>query len=155
MAVSAVLLFAAVTSCAGAGQEPNSASSASVVPGSAPSLGEASQGALDITGVSITRQGTNLIVSATIHNSGTAADSLDQVGSQVSPTTPLSPPLTIAAGGTQALGGSGTRVVLDQQGRLEPGGTVALTFQFRNGGLLQVFTNFQDVSSSGAAASSS
>lgn len=142
--IATALILTAVTSCAGAGVAPNSASSASVVPGAAPSLGQASQGALRISGVSIKRQGTNLLITASIHNSG-AADTLEQIGSQVSPTIAL--PVPVPAGGTVTLGGSGTNAVLDQQGRLEPGATVDLTFQFKNGGLLQVFSSFTDAAS--------
>ena len=91
--------------------------------------------------MSIQREGTKLVISAKIHNSGSAADTLEQIGSQVSPTISFS--LPVPAGGTVTLGRAGTAAVLDQQGRLEPGGTVDLSFDFKNGGLLQVFSTFR------------
>jgi hypothetical protein len=143
-AVSAVgLVF--LCGCAGSTTQPNAASSASVAPGAAPTLGDATQGDLSVNDVSIQRDGTKLAVTATIHNSGPTADQLTEVGSQVSPTLTLTPALAVPAGGTVALGGpNGTKVVLDQQGRLEPGGTVDLILQFQNAGQVQVFSSFTD-----------
>lgn len=132
-----------VSGCSDTGAPPNVASSASPVPGSAPTLGVANQGDLSLSGVSILRKGTQLIVSATITNSGDTADELQQVGSQVSPTLTLNPPIPVPAHGSVTLGGSGPSVVLDQQGRLEPGGTVDLMLEFRDAGQLQVFSGFQ------------
>jgi hypothetical protein len=133
-------------SSTGAGASPNTAGSATVVPGEAPEPGQGSGGGISITGTSIVRTGTKLTVTAQIHNDESSADELAQVGSNVGPTHALAPPLQIPAGGTVSIGGHGTQVVLTQSGRLEPGGTVALSFQFNAAGAVQVFSSFLETS---------
>lgn len=142
----ALLGIVGVTSgCAQSGSggtaQPNTAGSASAAPGEAPKPGEGAGGGIRITGTSIVRAGSKLTVTATIHNDETKSDQLVQVGSEVTATTVLSTPLTIPAGGTATIGGA-QKVVLDQNARLEPGGTVALQFQFSSAGSVQVFSSF-------------
>ena len=112
--------------------------------GSAPTLGVANQGDLSLSGVSILRKGTQLIISATITNSGidggrAAADR--QPGQPDPDPQPADP----GAGPRerQHWVDPGTSAVLDQQGRLEPGGTVDLMLDFRDAGQFQVFSGFQ------------
>jgi hypothetical protein len=143
IAILALATAAVLSGCSDTGAPPNTAGSATPVPGSAPTLGVANQGNLSLSGVSILRKGTQLIISATITNSGSTADELQQIGSQVSPTLTLNPPIQVPAHGSVKLGGSATSAVLDQQGRLEPGGTVDLMLEFRDAGQLQVFSAFQ------------
>lgn len=142
---AAILALAVTAGCSDTGAPPNTASSATPAPGSFPTLGVASQGDLKLSGVSIVRKGTQLIISATISNSGTTADELLSIGSQVSPTLTLNPPVQVPAHGSVTLGGSGTSAVLDQEGRLEPGGTVDLMLDFRDAGQFQVFSAFEQV----------
>jgi hypothetical protein len=140
----AFVLLGLLAGCASAGGAPNTAGSATVVPGGGPTLGEGSGGGISVTATSIVRTGTKLQVTARIHNGQTTADELVQVGSQVTDTLTLAPPLKIPAGATVGIGGTGAAVVLDQTGRLEPGGTVALAFQFTGAGAVQVFSSFRD-----------
>jgi copper(I)-binding protein len=144
---AAVLLLGIVTGCAQSGSggtaQPNTAGSASAVPGEAPKPGQGAGGGIRVTDTSIVRAGSKLTVTATIHNDETTADDLVQVGSEVTASTVVTPPLTIPAGGSVTLGGA-HKVVLDQNARLEPGGTVALQFQFTKAGSVQVFSSFLD-----------
>jgi copper(I)-binding protein len=144
-AAAVCLLAGAVGGCAqsGAGStaQPNTATSASEVPGVVPTHGEGAGGGIRITGTSIVRTGTKLAVTTTVHNDESKADQLVQVGSEVTANTVLNPPLTIPAGGSVALGDA-HRLVLDQNARLPAGGTVALQFQFTNAGSVQVFSGF-------------
>lgn len=144
-AVAAVALSASVLlfGCASANDQPNAATSASVAPGPVPHLGQATQGTISVTGVSIVRTGQTLRITAQIHNAGTAADELLAIGSQVSPTVALSPAVKVPAGGTAKLGRGGTPASLQQEARLEPEGTVALTLQFQHAGSIEVFSSFQ------------
>jgi hypothetical protein len=143
-ACALVGLAGLLAGCSGsAGATPDTASSATLVPGDTTKLGSGSGGGISITGTSIQRTGTRLTITAQIHNSESAADELVTVGSNESPTVTLQPPLPIAAGATVTIGGtSDTSVALEQTGRLEPGGTVALSFQFGNAGAIQVFSSF-------------
>jgi hypothetical protein len=135
--------LALVCGCAGgASPAPNSAGSASVVPGAAPTLGEGGQGAITVTGTSIVRTGQRLAITARIHNAGPRTDELLAIGSQVSPTLTLNPPLQIRAGATRMLGTAGTPAVLRQDSRLVPGGTVDLMLAFGGAGTVQVFSSF-------------
>jgi hypothetical protein len=145
-AVIGLFGLAAGCSSAGTGSSPNTAGSASVVPGEAPKLGEGGGGGISVTGTSIVRTGTRLNVTAQIHSAESTPDELLQVGSEVTGTLTLSPPLQIPAGGTVSIGGHGSQVVLTQSGRLEPGGTVALSLQFGSAGAVQVFSSFLDSS---------
>jgi copper(I)-binding protein len=116
-----------------------------VVPGDVPTPGEGASGGITVSGTKIVRSGTKLTVTASIHNAESKADTLVQVGSEVTATLTLTSPLTIPAGGTVAIGGAHP-VVLDQNARLEPGGTVVLEFHFINAGLVEVFSSFLDAS---------
>jgi hypothetical protein len=140
------LLAGCSNSGSGGGAVPNTAGSASVVPGEAPKLGEGAGGGISVTGTSIVRTGTKLAISAQIHSDESTPDELTAVGSNVGPTLALASPLKIPAGGTVSIGGQGTRVVLTQSGRLEPGGTVALSMQFGSAGNVQVFSSFLEAS---------
>ena len=126
----------------GASQAPDTASDTMTGSGTVPHLGEASQGAISVSGASVQQSGTQLAVTATIRNAGASADELDSVMSQVSNVLTLSPPVTLPPHGSVVLGEGKTRVVLTQNGRLEPGGTVALTLNFRNAGAVEVFSSF-------------
>jgi len=145
LALTTVGALIGLSGCSDTGAPPNTASSAAPAPGSFPTLGVASQGDLKLSGVSIVRKGSQLIISATISNSGTTPDALLSIGSQVSPTLTLNPPVQVPAHGSVTLGGSGASAVLDQQGRLEPGGTVDLMLDFRDAGQFQVFSAFEIV----------
>jgi hypothetical protein len=139
-------VVAGCSSAGGGSSAPNTAGSASVVPGEAPKLGEGAGGGISITGTSIVRTGTKLAVTAQIHSDESTPDELVQVGSNVGPTLALSSPVHIPAGGTVSIGGHATQVVLTQSGRLEPGGTVALSLQFGTAGAVQVFSSFLESS---------
>jgi hypothetical protein len=143
----ALALLAGVAGCSsagGGGSSPNTAGSATVVPGAVPKLGQGSAGGISITAATIVRTGTKLAVTAQLHNEQTKPDELTQVGSNVGPTLALAAPVHIPAGGTVSI--DGTTAVLEQTGRLEPGGTVALSFQFNDAGVIQVFSSFRDAS---------
>jgi hypothetical protein len=143
-AAAAGTALALLCGCAGSpGQPPNSAGSAAVVPGAAPTLGAGGQGGITVTGTTIARTGQQLAITARIHNAGSQPDALQQIGSQVTATLTLKPPLEIPAGATRELGTAGTRPVLRQNGRLVPGGTVDLMLTFRGAGTVQVFSSFQ------------
>lgn len=137
--------LAGCSSSAGTDSTPNSAGSATVVPGAVPKLGQGSGGGISITATSIVRTGTQLAITAQISNEQTNADELTQVGSNVGPTLTLSKPVHLPAGGMVSITG-GAKIVLEQSGRLEPGGTVALSFQFNSAGAVQVFSSFTDAS---------
>ena len=109
----------------------------------APTPGTASQGQLSVRIASITRSGDQLTVAGRVHNAAKTAEELDSVGSQVTATFTLTPPLLIPAGTTVEISPSGHAVVLRQNARLEPGGTVALMLNFRHGGEVQVFSSFK------------
>lgn len=146
-AVALLGLLGVIAGCStGAGSTPNSAGSATVVPGAVPKLGEGSGGGISITAAEIVRTGTQLAVTAQVHNAETTADALTQVASNVGPTLTLAAPVQIPAGSTVSIGGAAARVVLVQSGRLSPGGTVALSFQFNSAGTIQVFSSFRDAS---------
>ncbi|HEX4016372.1 MAG TPA: hypothetical protein VHX15_06495 [Frankiaceae bacterium] len=137
-----------VAGCSSAGDgtsAPNTAGSATVVPGAVPKLGQGSAGGISITATSIVRTGTKLAITAQIHSDETNADALTAVGSNVGPTLTLTTPVQIPAGGTVSLGGA-SEIVVDQDGRLSPGGTVALSFQFNAAGAIEVFSSFRDAS---------
>ncbi len=136
-------LIAGCSNAGGGGAAPNTASSASVVPGEAPQLGEGSGGGISVTGTSIVRTGKKLSITAQIHSAESTSDELVSVGSEVTPTLTLPSPVKIPAGATVAIGGA-TKLVLDQNARLEPGGTVALLLHFSNAGAVQVFSSFVD-----------
>ncbi len=138
-------LIAGCSSAGGGGVAPNTAGSASVVPGEAPQLGEGSGGGISVTGTSIVRTGTKLSITTQIRSEESSSDELVSVGSEVTSTLTLSSPVKIPAGATVTIGGA-TKVVLDQNARLEPGGTVALLLQFSNAGSVQVFSSFVDAS---------
>jgi copper(I)-binding protein len=143
------MLLAALAACsssAGSGSSsPNSAGSASAVPGGLPKLGQGSAGAITVTSTSIVRRGALLTITMQIHNDEAVDDELVTAGSQVSATLTLSPPLRIPAGGTVSVGGaSANSLVLTQNSRLEPDGTILLTLQFGKAGAVQVFSSFHD-----------
>jgi hypothetical protein len=142
-------LLAALAGCSsagpGTGTPPNTAGSATVVPGAVPKLGQGSGGGISITGTSIVRTGTKLAITAQIRNEQSSADELTQVGSNVGPTLTLTTPVHLPAGSTVSISGA-AKVVVQQSGRLEPGGTVALSFQFNTAGEVQVFSSFTDAS---------
>jgi copper(I)-binding protein len=141
-AATVALAFAVLLGgCASASNAPDSASSATAVPGAAPRLGQTSQGSISITDTSIQRTGQKLRITSQIHNAAPSADELVSVGSQVSPTVTLHPTLQLPANGDLRIGDA-VNVVLAQQARLEPGGTVDLTFQFERAGTIQVFSSF-------------
>ncbi len=153
LALSSVLLgtvlLGALTACSGSSgsgsTNPNSAGRATVVPGNVPTQGEGSAGGITVTGVSIVRSGSKLTVSGQIHNDESAADELVSVGSEVTATLTLNPALRIPAGDTVSLGGA-HQLVLQQNARLEPGGTVVLSLQFTHAGPVQVFSSFLEAS---------
>jgi hypothetical protein len=146
--VALIGLLGVLAGCSstGAGSTPNAAGTATVVPGAVPKLGEGISGGITITGAAIVRTGTRLAVTAQIHNAESTADELTAVGSNVGPALTLPAEVRIPAGGTVSIGGSAASVVLDQNGRLSPGGTVALSFQFNSAGAIQVFSSFRDAS---------
>jgi hypothetical protein len=113
-----------------------------------PKLGQGSAGGITVTGTSIVRNGSKLTITAQIHSDETTDDELVQAGSQVTATLTLTPPLRIPAGGTVSVGGSGNSaantLVLTQNSRLEPDGTVLLMLQFGKAGAIQVFSSFHD-----------
>jgi hypothetical protein len=148
-AAAAGMLLAALAACsssAGSGSSsPNSAGSASAVPGGLPKLGQGSAGAITVTSTSIVRRGALLTITMQIHNDEAVDDELVTAGSQVSATLTLSPPLRIPAGGTVSVGGaSANSLVLTQNSRLEPDGTILLILQFGKAGAVQVFSSFHD-----------
>ena len=112
----ACLLLGVLAGCAQSGSggtsSPNTASSPTVVPGEAPKPGEGASGGITVSGTSIVRTGAKLSVTATIHNGESKPDELLQVGSEVTPTLRISPPLTIPAGGSVSIGGA-HKVVLE------------------------------------------
>jgi hypothetical protein len=146
------MLLAALAACsssAGSGSSPNNspntAGSASAVPGGLPKLGQGSAGAITVTSTSIVRRGALLTITMQIHNDETVDDELVTAGSQVSATLTLSPPLRIPTGGTVSVGGaSANSLVLTQNSRLEPDGTILLMLQFGKAGAVQVFSSFHD-----------
>ncbi len=109
----------------------------------APTPGTASQGQLSVRITSITRSGDQLTVAGQVHNAAKTTEELLSVGSQVTATLTLTPALQIPAGATLELGSSGRAVVLTQNARLEPGGTVVLMLNFQRAGEVQVFSGFQ------------
>ena len=135
-------LLGSMAACAGTSAAPNTASDPTVVAG-APTPGQASQGQLTVRVTAITRSGNRLSVAAQVHNAAKTPEELQSIGSQVTATLTLTPPLQIPAGATRELGGGGRSVVLVQNARLEPGGTVALMLNFRRAGAVQVFSGFQ------------
>ena len=151
-AAAAGLLLAALAACSsssGSGSSPNNspntAGSASAVPGGLPKLGGGSAGGITVSETSIVRTGSKLTITAQIHNDEAVDDDLVQAGSQVSATLTLSPPLRIPAGGTVSVGGaSANSLVLTQNSRLEPDGTILLMLQFGKAGAVQVFSSFHD-----------
>jgi copper(I)-binding protein len=137
---------AACSSSGGSGSSsPNSAGGATAVPGAVPKLGQGSAGGITVTGTSIVRSDTKLTITMQIRNDETTDDQLVTAGSQVSATLALSPALRIPAGGTVSVGGgSANTLVLTQNSRLEPDGTVLLMLQFGKAGAIQVFSSFRD-----------
>ncbi len=142
--VSAVLLTAlalSVAGCAGStSDEPNTAGSASAIPGAVPTIGSATQGSIVISDLSIRRTGEKLQIAAVIKNSDASADELLSMSSQVTSTLTFSPPITIAGKGDVVW--KGDDAVLTENARLPAGGTVALTLTFRRAGPVQVFSQF-------------
>ncbi len=143
------MLLAALAACSSSAgsssSSPNSAGSASAVPGGLPKLGQASAGGITVTGTSIVRRGAKLTITMQIHNDETVDDELVTAGSQVSATLTLSPSLRIPAGGTVSVGGTSVNsLVLTQNSRLEPDGTILLMLQFGKAGAVQVFSSFHD-----------
>lgn len=141
--------LAACSSSAGSGSSPNdspnSAGSATAVPGGVPKLGGGSAGGITVSNTSIARSGSKLTITAQIHNAEAVDDDLVTAGSQVSATLTLSPPLRIPAGGTVSVGGaSANSLVLTQNSRLEPDGTILLMLRFGKAGAVQVFSSFHD-----------
>ncbi len=144
-AVTCVLL-AVIAGCAQSGSgssAPNTAGNATVVPGEVPTPGEGASGGITVTGTKIVRAGSKLTVTATVKSAESKPDELVQVGSEVTATLNLNPPIAVPAGGSIAIGAA-HMVVLDQNARLEPGGTVVLQFQFANAGTVEVFSSFLD-----------
>ncbi len=139
--VAAVAALLVLGGCVSAGQQANTATGPTAVPGSVQPQGQGTIGSISVTVTSIVRTGSELSITGRVHNSG-RADQLVGAGSQVSPDLTLSPPLPIPAGATVQLGEGGTKLVLTQQLRLEPGGTVALTLRFRDAGSVQAFSGF-------------
>jgi hypothetical protein len=146
VACALLSVLAACSSSAGSGGSPDSAGDATIVPGDVPTLGDGSAGGITVTGTSIVRSGTRLTISAKVHNDGSTPDELAAVGSQVSATLTLSPPLQIPAGDTVSIGRGANAIVLNQNSRLEPDGTVVLSLQFSKAGAVQVFSSFHDAS---------
>ena len=146
------MLLAALAACsssAGSGSSPNNspntAGSASAVPGGLPKLGQGSAGGITVSDTSVVRNGSKLTVTMKIRNDETVEDELVTAGSQVAATRTLSPPLRIPAGGTVTVGGaSANSLVLTQNSRLEPDGTILLMLQFGKAGAVQVFSGFHD-----------
>jgi hypothetical protein len=131
--------------CAGStSTPPNVATSETAVPGAVPQLGKADAGTISISDVSIVRTGKTLRLRGRITNSGTAPDALLQVSSQVSKPVTLAPPLALPPGKTVQLDTAKTPVLLTEDGRLQPGGTVDLALQLQRTGLVQLFSKFTD-----------
>ncbi len=121
---------------------PNTATTPSEVQGQAPRLGEASAKGIAVTNLSVHREGSQLILSGQLHNGEQVDDTLLRISSQVSDTVTLNPPVSIPAGGDLTLGPGGTKAVLHENARLEPGGTLSVEFSFRKAGDVQVFSSF-------------
>jgi copper(I)-binding protein len=142
----AVLLAALVLTvggCAGStSEEPNTAGSASPVPGAVLSFGAATQGDIVVSDLTITRTGEQLAISAKIDNGDSAADELLTISSQVTSTLTFSPALTIPGKGSAQLGSGGAKAVLTENARLPTGGTVALTLTFKQAGSVQLYSQF-------------
>ena len=121
---------------------PDVATSATAVPGSVPQLGEGTVGALSISEIALQRSGSQLTLSGRIVNAG-PADELTRIASQVTePLTP-SPAITLPAKASTELG-KDPSIILTENARLEPGGTVDLTLTFGQAGSVQVFASFSD-----------
>jgi hypothetical protein len=141
IAATAILVSALVSGCAGsASDEPNTAGNATAVPGAIPGIGTA--GDITVSGLSIHRTGDQLAITAQIRNSGTAADQLLSISSQVTETLTKSPALAIPAKSTVSLGAGGTATSLTINARLEAGGSVALTLNFRDAGAVDDYSSF-------------
>ena len=113
---------------------PNTASSATVVPGDVPTLGDGSGGGISVTGASIMRTGTKLTVTAQIHNGQSTADELRAGRQQREPDADPAAAAEDPRGRHRDDRRRERSVVLDQTGRLEPGGTVALCVEFGDAG---------------------
>jgi copper(I)-binding protein len=130
-----------ISGCAGsASDEPNTAGDATAVPGNIPGIG--TSGSITVSGVSIHRTGDQLAITARIRNGGSAPDQLLSISSQVSTTLTESPALTIPAKSTTQLGADGTKTTLAINARLEPGGSIALTLDFRGAGQIDAYSSF-------------
>lgn len=147
-ALGALAVSTACGSSSSGSSTPNTAGNATAVPGDVPKLGQGSGGGITVTNTTVVRSGTKLTISARIHNDQTVTDELVAAGSQVSATLTLTPALRIPPGGTITIGnGSANAVVLTQNSRLEPDGTIVLNLQFGKAGAVQVFSSFHDASS--------
>jgi hypothetical protein len=137
-----ILLGALVSGCAGnASDQPNTAGNATNVPDNLPGSNSAS-GAISVSGLSIRRTGDHLDITAQISNTGTTADELQSLTSQVTDTLTESPALAIPAKSTVALGKGGTNTQLTINARLEPGGSIALIFNFKAAGQVDGYASF-------------
>ncbi len=144
------MLLAALAACSSSAGlrlvAPNSAGSATAVPGGLPKLGGGSAGGITVSDTSILRSGSKLTITmrrSTMTRRRTTT--WFRPASQVSATLTLNPPLRIPAGGTVSVGGaSANSLVLTQNSRLEPDGTILLMLQFGKAGAVQVFSNFHD-----------
>jgi hypothetical protein len=141
IAAIVILVGAMISGCAGsASDEPNTAGDATAVPGNIPGIG--ASGNITVSGVSIHRTGHELAVTAEIRNSGSSPDQLLSISSQVSTTLTESPALAIPAKSTTQLGDGGTKTALTINARLEPGGSIALTLNFRGAGQVDAYSSF-------------
>jgi copper(I)-binding protein len=144
IAATLLVLGGLVSGCAGsATDDPNTAGNATNVPNSLPpGVGTSADGDITVSGLVIHRTGDHLDISAKISNTGAAADQLLSISSQVTATLTESPALAIPAKGTVSLGDGGTSTVLTINARLEPGGSVALTLNFKAAGQVDDYASF-------------
>jgi hypothetical protein len=143
IATSLLLLGVLVSGCAGsATDDPNTLGNATDAPDTqAPGVGTSASGDITVSGLSIVRSGDHLAITAKISNTD-AADELLSISSQVTATLTESPALAIPAKGTVTLGKGGTSTVLTVNARLETGGSVALTLNFKNAGQVDDYAGF-------------
>jgi hypothetical protein len=143
-AAALLLLGVLVSACSGsATDDPSTLGNATDAPDSTgPGVGRSASGDITVSGLTIHRTGDHLDITAKISNTGATADELLSISSQVTGTLTESPALAIPAKGTVTLGIGGTSTELTINARLEPGGSVALTLNFKDAGQVDDYASF-------------